>query len=308
MGPLTLRAESVVDRILRYSPVQPLAARIAASRLRALCYHGLTDAIRFRAQLELLARRFAFVTLADVLAALAGGRALPRNAVLVTFDDGTRSQTEIAVPELDRLGVKAVFFVVLGALDTDVPYWWEQVLARRAQLSRFPFADRTFDDPDLLVSALKTVPDEARMEALGRLDNLYGTAPPVPQMRLSDLRAAVASGHDVGDHSFTHPLLDRCGDERLADEMQRSATAFQEAFPAAPLVYAYPNGNWDQRVRSHLAAAGYKCAFLFDHRLADLADPYGISRLRVNDRLSPDRFETILSGLHPLTLRLRRRA
>jgi peptidoglycan/xylan/chitin deacetylase (PgdA/CDA1 family) len=71
--------------------------------------HGCTPAA-FEAQLRALGRAGAFVSLADVLAAV-DGAPLPPRAVLVTFDDGLREQAEHALPVLDRLGVPAAFFV-----------------------------------------------------------------------------------------------------------------------------------------------------------------------------------------------------
>jgi peptidoglycan/xylan/chitin deacetylase (PgdA/CDA1 family) len=40
-------------------------------------------------------------------------------AVLITFDDGHRDNLEYALPVLDRLGVKALFFVITGLADAD---------------------------------------------------------------------------------------------------------------------------------------------------------------------------------------------
>jgi hypothetical protein len=44
---------------------------------------------------------------------------------------------------------------------------------------------------------------------------------------------------------------------------------------------------------------GYQAAFAFDHRIGGLADRLRISRVRVSEHVSEDRFSTILSGAHP---------
>ncbi|RJQ36804.1 hypothetical protein C4552_02845 [Candidatus Parcubacteria bacterium] len=64
----------------------------------------------FRRQLEELARAFAFVGQADILAALAGDQPLPERACVITFDDGLADQYAIALPILDALGIPALFF------------------------------------------------------------------------------------------------------------------------------------------------------------------------------------------------------
>lgn len=66
--------------------------------------------------LRQLRRRCTFVSLDDLLAALAGRRAMPRRGVLLTFDDGyTDLHTEVA-PRLRGLGIDAVAFAVSGLL------------------------------------------------------------------------------------------------------------------------------------------------------------------------------------------------
>jgi len=48
---------------------------------------------------------------------------------LVTFDDGERSVIEKGAPVLDELSIPCLLFVVAGLLDTDTPFWWEEVAA-----------------------------------------------------------------------------------------------------------------------------------------------------------------------------------
>lgn len=70
------------------------------------------SASTFAAQMaDLAARQIAVVRLDALIAALDGGPALPERAVVLTFDDGWRSQYAYAFPELQRHGFTATFFV-----------------------------------------------------------------------------------------------------------------------------------------------------------------------------------------------------
>jgi peptidoglycan/xylan/chitin deacetylase (PgdA/CDA1 family) len=98
--------------------------------LRILAYHAIADLREdpvlseygvspalFAAQLDTLAAYgWAFVDLDAVLAALAGEGALPRRAVLVSFDDAYTDLLEVAAPLLAERGIKAVVFAVAGHL------------------------------------------------------------------------------------------------------------------------------------------------------------------------------------------------
>jgi peptidoglycan/xylan/chitin deacetylase (PgdA/CDA1 family) len=67
----------------------------------------------FERQMELLQQRFKIVRLCDLAKAM---EAEPpdTNLACVTFDDGCLDNYEVALPVLERLGIKATFFVVTG--------------------------------------------------------------------------------------------------------------------------------------------------------------------------------------------------
>jgi peptidoglycan/xylan/chitin deacetylase (PgdA/CDA1 family) len=65
----------------------------------------------FTQQLKRLAGQFHIATPEEVEAFVLQGRALPRDSVLLTFDDGLVDHAETARHILDPMGVKAVFFV-----------------------------------------------------------------------------------------------------------------------------------------------------------------------------------------------------
>jgi peptidoglycan/xylan/chitin deacetylase (PgdA/CDA1 family) len=65
-------------------------------------------------QLRLLLRLgYRFVTAAEALERFPGGR-LPRGIAMVTFDDGWRDAVTVVAPLLERLGVRASFYVCPG--------------------------------------------------------------------------------------------------------------------------------------------------------------------------------------------------
>jgi peptidoglycan/xylan/chitin deacetylase (PgdA/CDA1 family) len=66
----------------------------------------------FARQTGMLTERFQVVRLRDLAATMATAGAA--NVATVTFDDGIRDNYEVALPVLERLGVKATFFVTTG--------------------------------------------------------------------------------------------------------------------------------------------------------------------------------------------------
>jgi peptidoglycan/xylan/chitin deacetylase (PgdA/CDA1 family) len=100
----------------------------ATSRpVRALTYHrfGLSprdpfcvSAEAFAAQMQELAKRGLAVSLAQLKSFLAGEVELPRDAVLVTVDDGFQSLRSVALPILRHFAIPAVAFVSAGLVRT----------------------------------------------------------------------------------------------------------------------------------------------------------------------------------------------
>lgn len=288
--------------MLRRSPVQWWFGGRAVGRLAVLGYHGVDDPPGFARQLDRLARIARPVSLDEVEEAVASRRPLPGRAVLITFDDGERSVREHGLPLLRERGMPAVAFVIASLIGTDRPFWWYEV---ERLVTGSGVGGRSVAE---WLRHLKSVPQEARLAAL---DRLRAGQPPVrqPQLTADDLRELEAGGVRVENHALTHPLLDKCSDADVHDEVAESHARLSDLLGRPPRSFAYPNGNWDPRAERELRQLGYTTAFLFDHRLGPrLPDhPLRISRLRVATTAPPDRFETILSGLHPAVHGLRGR-
>ena len=103
---------------------------IGRLRLRILAYHAIADlgddpviaeyAVsprRFTEHLDMLAAGgWTFVDLEAVLGALAGERALPRRALLLTFDDAYADLLDVARPLLAERGIPGVVFAIAGQI------------------------------------------------------------------------------------------------------------------------------------------------------------------------------------------------
>ena len=106
-----------------------------------LCYHRLgagsskmvVAPTSFEAQMNWLVRNdYRVIRLADLEAFLAGERALPRRAVVLTFDDGYESVHRHAFPVLRRLGLPATVFVYTDFLGGGDALTWPQLQEMQA--------------------------------------------------------------------------------------------------------------------------------------------------------------------------------
>lgn len=91
------------------------------SKLRILMYHKVhinrrdyltVDVPQLREQLLFLKKNYHFIKLSELTDHLQNGTALPENAVLVTFDDGYKSNYELAYPVFKELNIPFTVFLV----------------------------------------------------------------------------------------------------------------------------------------------------------------------------------------------------
>jgi peptidoglycan/xylan/chitin deacetylase (PgdA/CDA1 family) len=268
-------------------------ARITVNApLRVLAYHEIKDVDGFTAQMEHIAGRYRPVSVAEVLRWLNGGP-LPPAAVWVTFDDADPTVVEHGLPVLDAYGVPATLFVCPGVVDTDRPYWW-QIVELTAPGE---------------VGPLKLVDDARRLARVAELTEVYaqrhGARPTRAQLTSTQLTRWLESGRDVGNHTWDHPLLDRCDEREQERQIVMAHEWIVDRVAPEHLVFAYPNGNGAPCADAVLDRLGYRVSALFDHRLAAMIASGRLSRLRTNADADLARFRSIVSGVHPTIHRLR---
>ncbi|MEL7047263.1 MAG: polysaccharide deacetylase family protein, partial [Pseudomonadota bacterium] len=218
-------------------------------RLRVLTYHRVDDLQRnkeldpgllsatpdeFREQLLLLQKHFVPVNLAQVMAALRGAEALPKRAVLLTFDDAYEDFERVALPLLQAFDTPAVLFVPTAFPDDDRGgFWWDRLYAllHRApnKVAAFP-ALGEFDLGDegerrvahrAIRTHLKSLPHieamqwfKRNIESLSQLPSLHRV------LGWSALRSISERGVDVCPHGHRHALCTRLPADALLEDLR----------------------------------------------------------------------------------------
>ena len=215
----------LIDRALAVSPAQSWFQFRARSHVTVLAYHEVRDAARFYAQMDYVHTHLCPVDVAAVCAAVQAGTPLPERAALVTFDDGHRSILETALPILSERGIPAVVYVVAGLLDTDQPYWWEEVEALVEQGGYTEYVAGGMS-PLNVARALKRIPNEDRLAAIQQLrDTASAPAPRMPQLRRSDLPVLEAGGIAVGTTRSRIPAFTSARTPRSGTNWRRRSTS-----------------------------------------------------------------------------------
>jgi len=300
------RLRDVIGSLAAGSGALSRRETLIRGHLTILCYHRiLPEPARsayhdpdlvvtpetFRAQCRILAGHYDVLPLAEALARLDGGDAGDRPLAAITFDDGYRDNILLAAPILRDHGLRATFFIVAGLVDTDQLPWYD--FAGAALLALHPQNGRAAVKAELArAKALAAAQRQAWLADLVQRAGPLEIAELDRIMTAEQLRALAASGHEIGSHTMTHPLLPQCEDAALADELERSR-AVLAALTGRPVPgICYPNGDSDARVRKAAERAGYAYATSVRQGTNDpeALDRLGLKRWFINQERLSDRF------------------
>lgn len=63
-----------------------------------------------------------------------------------------------------------------------------------------------------------------------------------PSLAKSCLQKMWRDGHDIGSHSYDHPYLTQCGDQKIKDQMDRTAKLIYKNVGEYPVLMRPPFG------------------------------------------------------------------
>jgi peptidoglycan/xylan/chitin deacetylase (PgdA/CDA1 family) len=242
---------------------------------------GVADATpqQFRRQMEWLARQGTPIGMDELVRAL-DGAPLPKNPVMVTFDDGYRSCHDVALPILRAVGIRATFFIATHYINERKLYWWERIALVLAH-ARVATAALSYPRPleisardpraqAMLCDVIKNTPELELERFLGELAIAFAVdwdaateASHADELIMSwdHVRAIARAGMDVESHTRRHRVLQTLDDHALRDELAGSRSDLEAQLGRPVRAIAYPVGRrvaHVARIRAAITAAGYR--------------------------------------------------
>jgi poly-beta-1,6-N-acetyl-D-glucosamine N-deacetylase len=262
--------------VLRWSGLPALAREVVQRRRVTILFYHEIDPSALSRHLTVLGAHYDFVALRDYMEARRSkdATALPKHAIVVTLDDGLKSNFQL-LEVFERHSVVPTMFVTSGIIGTDRRFWWTMVPGGRAETER-----------------LKRVPDAERVAALRSAGHSETEAFP-DRTALSRAEVEEMRGYaDFQSHTVLHPILSRCSDERAWNEIAGSRMDLENDYGFAVYALAYPNGTLDDfgdREVTLAARAGYGCALTTVPGTNDLrTDPFRLRRIIIPADASRD--------------------
>ena len=313
-----------------------LARTISRRRPIILMYHGVTanpDIVDwtqvavgdFEFQMDYLRRNYQAVSLTELVGMLQSGRIEP-HAVAVTFDDGYKSNHDLAYPILKGMGIPATIFVTSGFINGSgmtLSYLWPDFVSalllslprqsvdwRRLDLGQWDLSSlRTrYAARTGICDHLKSLPDKERKRLISELDREYGghidreSFPEYQPMSPKEVRDIAADDLiTIGAHTRTHPILSRLDGSELAGEIVGGKEDLETITGKTVNHFAYPNGRRQDISREtlDLVAANFACAVTTETGVnLPGHNKYLLRRVGIGRNLSPAQFAILLSGAY----------
>jgi peptidoglycan/xylan/chitin deacetylase (PgdA/CDA1 family) len=245
---------------------------LAYHRIRPRAQYGIDVTVdEFDRQLRWLREQgYRGISLRELYDTWSEGLPFPERSVVITFDDGHREICEHALPVMRRHGFRATLFVSPGLLGKE---WWVG--------GRGPGRTTWHEErPD----AYREGSPEWRRYSI---------------LSWSELEDLARDGMEIASHGWTHPFLTCLSDDDLDRELVASRQGLAAKLGTAIDFLCYPSGDFDERVKSHAARAGYAAA-VFSPSHYDLCylwdDPYAFERIMMWSGLAGWKFRALVRG------------
>ena len=248
---------------LTYHHIGPKEATTPLTRALSQVGMSITPEV-FARQMQLIAAHFTVVSLKDFLSARSGASTLPRNAILLTFDDGFRDTVNYALPILASHGFHGMFSLVgchLARESLAPLFKLDHRMGGRTAAGGAPDGEFRRMRQAVLYGG-KEARDVAEQLGISRaeereaVENLF--------IGPEDAAAMAQSGHEIAAHGWEHLMCSKLSEDDLSQDVRRTMKIIEQATGIRPEAFVYPygmSGSFTQQTGRVLSSEGLRCAF-----------------------------------------------
>lgn len=252
--------------------------------------------------LEILSECYQFITIDECISMLNGEIPLVDHGMLITFDDGYYNTIKYGLPICEKFGVKPVFFLTTGHLDSGLPFWFDRLdyalQQNMGEVIKFEFNGVIYSFNATSRTTLKASYSEFRDKckiaftddiAMNKLfESLAKSLESRSGMSLSDICreddwSSITSWQQlkkivreqrlsIGSHTVDHWRVDNLPEDKVLWQLLGSKNRIEEELSVECNYFCYPNGNYNKLAIKLLKDSGYKAAFSTDAGLCSIKD------------------------------------
>lgn len=276
-----IEMKKCIFKLIRYTGL-PLIFRelFQRNKVSILLFHHISVEKATRV-FSYLKKHYNVIGLEDYLNAIHFGSALPKKAMIITFDDGVAGNYEL-LPLIKKYQIPVTIFLCSEIVGTHRHFW---------------FSHLEGSIPDSDIDRLKELSYADRLEALKsygfELTKEFDDTHALTHEQIEEMRPWV----NFQSHTCFHPILPQCDDETAKTEISLSKQQLEQDYSFNINTLSYPNGDYCWRDIRLAKEAGYTCGITLDPGYNDYhTDLFRLKRLSVNEVPSMDEFIVKASG------------
>jgi len=211
-------------------------------------------------------------TVNEALLKLKTNRYYSKPLMAITFDDGQKDNYDYAFPILNKLGVKATFFIPASLVEHNEILWHDLLgfsimfsYKNRSKLSKISnllgvnltACPSAIEAARVAVRKAKLLDHDKRKELIERFTSHLFCPNWARLMTWAQIKSIVGKGHEIGSHSMTHPILTKCSNAELQFEVIESRKLLENRLDTPIRSFCYPNGDFNSRIIKFVENAGY---------------------------------------------------
>jgi len=259
-----------------------------------LLYHRVDDSNKFpwamppkeikefEKQISYLSSRYNVISLNFLVRCINENKAIPRKAVVITFDDGFKDIYLNAYPILKKYGVKGTIFITTGRIGCRELHWRDKInyvfwhttkdevkidsLGRISLKTLFERRQAT----SFIKSKLEALPRDERVVVIESLLNTLKVEIPSnlnKELMLSwaEVREMNENGIEIGAHTVSHPVLTKISLSEAKKEIKECKNQIEEKINTRITSFAYPYGNlgsYNEYIKKVVKESGYNCGVI----------------------------------------------
>lgn len=219
----------------------------------------------FYEQINMLKKNYTLLRIDEFSELLLTKKRIPKNTVIITFDDGYADNLYEALPILESLNSQALFYITTSNINTNHELWWDELeriilhgnfssdkIEIKTGIHALCFSGSNAEERMNIYHALhpylKYAQIEAREGILNQLRQLAGmnkcgrkthrllTTDEINQ--LGESPAAI-----IGAHTHNHPALSVLSYKEQTEEIRQSRKILENAIDKKIDHFSYPYGN-----------------------------------------------------------------
>ena len=270
----------------------------------------------FEKQVIYIKKHYNAISFSELIECIRNKSSFPKNALIITFDDGFADNYINAFPILKKHQLSATFFISTGYIDTKETFWFN-LLSRLVKTnaggvfnienSEFCISNDLKEQEILLLDLLvllKNRPNLKRLEILNDLTSQLSNRGPCDPLSLpmtwENIKEMGKYKIEFGSHTVTHPILSQLTEQELENEIRTSKKDLEEHLGRKIQTISYPEGMeyaYNKKVIDIVDKAGYElgCSYIPGVNKLDSLELFQLKRMHVERYVNFDLFRSMLA-------------